>query len=1298
MSKIILSLAAFLVATSALASDAGPKLPDEDAGKPCISSFPFPDRLSQYVWRNWTLVPHERLAEVVGAKEGELEEIAAEMGLPRKVDVLSDWQTKGYITVLRRNWQILDYPQLIRLLGISREEMRFRLLEDDFLWGKLGRVKPKCGELAYATDASASAARCRLAEVLREEGVDPSAPEEPRFAFVKELSAPVPNWKPREGKDASPFDLRMIFSYFADYGDPLVYDDIRSYPEGLLQRLADQGINAIWFHTALRTLTTDPKYPEFGAGSERRLANLRKLCRRAAKYGIRVYIYVNEPRGLPADFFEVNVERRAMRGTDHNMRWAMCTSHPESLRWLRDALTQLFSNVPELAGMFTITMNENLSHCGSKWGKQRCPRCKDRTLEDLVAEVCRAEIEGMKRGNPKAEAVVWDWSWPQGKDGSEKGIIDALEPGSCRLMTVSEIGVPLDRGAHVSVNEYSISAPGPSERAKLYWKDASARGLKTAAKVQANVTWEICPFPYVPTMDLVAEHAVNLANSGVEGALLSWSLGCAPSPNLAAYDFIRRGDTCETLLNRLAERYYGAAAADVRKAWTAFSDGYRNYPFTYQVIYNAPVHWGSANPLYPVKTGYSATMVGIPYDDLTGWRAMYPEERWITQMEKIATGFDEGCRLFEKAVGRLEGSARTAAARELAMFRAEQLHFRSTVDQARFVQARDRGDRVGMRRIAARELAAAKSLLPLVRADSRIGYECSNHYFYVPQDLLEKVLGCRAILDGGSYSGVECDVSALSGDAAEVGGIVAMRVAERLERPNAGRPKLKVVFSLDPSLGGDVAHVEVSGGIAKIRGARPRALIYGAGVLLRKAVWTADSFDLADGSYSFKPKARLRQAYFARHFHNWYQMATADELIRYTEDLMLWGVNSVHVLFAPAVGAGDDFSRDPKVVALMDSFAALERRIHRLDATVFVSSLCNQAFRNAPQEFRGRPHDDPWRHPNTGVNLCPNKPGALAYQKGCLRTLVAEMKKRCDRIDGFRFWPYDEGGCSCEQCRPWGGNGYVKTIDALLPLVREAYPDAKVAVSTWYFTDEDWKTFYGWLAPRKDIDYLVVDDYYKYPFPRYPLTHPVPNGVPMCSFPEISMYGRCPWGGDGANPYPQYMYGRFLETKGKVMGFSYYSEGLFEDVNKAVVTTLYSSEDPNVHYQDALEDYARYELGLGKTDDFVEFIRLLEWNLVKCRRREATEAWEMAQKINATLRPRFAASWRWRILCLRAQIDFEHCREGGGVHTPAADAACLELCKIYKASPTPDGYGDDLHQYVRPPARQKTAERQKLDL
>jgi hypothetical protein len=41
------------------------------------------------------------------------------------------------------------------------------------------------------------------------------------------------------------------------------------------------------------------------------------------------------------------------------------------------------------------------------------------------------------------------------------------------------------------------------------------------------------------------------------------------------------------------------------------------------------------------------------------------------------------------------------------------------------------------------EIVLARQLLALVREDSRIGFEPSCQYFYLPLDLVEKVVNCR---------------------------------------------------------------------------------------------------------------------------------------------------------------------------------------------------------------------------------------------------------------------------------------------------------------------------------------------------------------------------------------------------------------------------------------------------------------------------------------------------------------------------------------------------------------------------
>ena len=739
-------LSAIFAQVLVAAAQAEVELPGEAMTNAPISCAPFPDRMSAYVWRNWFVVPHDRLARTVGAEEADLEKIAVEMGLPAKVDVLPEWRRKGYITILRRNWHLLNYEQIMQVVDMSRKELRFSLMEDDFLWVKLGCFKPKCEQLKWNAEetAATSAARRRIAKILKEEGIDDFS-EEPRFQFVKDIAAVSPGGFQKPDAGRSPFSLRLIFSYFADFADPLGDDKIGSFPEGLLEKLAKQGVNAVWMHTVLNTLAKDPKYPEFGEGSERRIANLRTLVKRAAKYGIKVYLYMNEPRAQTPSFFEVNEQRRAMKGVNQASEdtFTMCTSNPETLRWMRDAIKSVFASVPGLGGIFTITMSENHTNCASRWQKKKCPRCSRRSTASIIAEVNRTLIEGMREAAPQAEALVWNWGWPESEVVE---ILDSLPKEGCRIMAVSERGLKINRGGvKHKVGEYSISCVGPSDSTRKFWERARQRDLPVMAKVQANTTWEIAAVPYLPTMDLVAEHASNLVKAGVNSVMLSWSLGCSPAPNLRVYDEIGRDGDAETALNRIAADLYGnEAVSAVRKAWTSYSEGYRNFPFAIPVLYSGPQHWGCANPLYWKRTGYKATMVGMPYDDVKSWSGPYPLEIWAMLMQKVVDGFEKGCADWRKAVENMTDRKKKAyAEREEIIFRAATLHFASAIDQYRFVAARDSGDRQAMTAIADRECARAKEELKLARADSRVGSESSNHYFFIPQDIREKILSCR---------------------------------------------------------------------------------------------------------------------------------------------------------------------------------------------------------------------------------------------------------------------------------------------------------------------------------------------------------------------------------------------------------------------------------------------------------------------------------------------------------------------------------------------------------------------------
>lgn len=336
-------------------------------------------------------------------------------------------------------------------------------------------------------------------------------------------------------------------------------------------------------------------------------------------------------------------------------------------------------------------------------------------------------------------------------------------PDDTWLMSVSEWGLPIERGGIKSeIGEYSLSAVGPGPRAPRHWKLAKGRGIKTIAKVQFNNSWEMAAVPYLPVLDLVDEHCRNLARADVDGIMLSWTLGGYPSLNLeVAQRFSRTPQaTVEAVLGEIAKEHFGEAGGPhARAGWKLFSDAFREYPYDAAGVYTGPQLAGPSNLLYLEPTHYSATMVGFPYDDLAQWRGPYPAEVYISQFEKVATTWKQGLFKLRAAVKCAPAERREEAEADARVAEAALLHFESVVNQSKFIVLRDalgslaptdptRADAVSsMKQLAEDEIRIARRMFAITSRDSRIGYEASNQYIYLPQDFVEKAIQCRHVID-----------------------------------------------------------------------------------------------------------------------------------------------------------------------------------------------------------------------------------------------------------------------------------------------------------------------------------------------------------------------------------------------------------------------------------------------------------------------------------------------------------------------------------------------------------------------
>ncbi|MBQ7983345.1 MAG: hypothetical protein IJ302_07235, partial [Clostridia bacterium] len=475
-----------------------------------------------------------------------------------------------------------------------------------------------------------------------------------------------------------------------------------------------------------------------------RLEGMRYLVAKLKKYGLKLFLYMNEPRAMPQSFFEKYPHLMGHVGRDGYA--SLCVSTPEVQAYLRSASRLLNEQVPGPGGYLTITASENQTNCYSHatQGNCTCPRCSQKMPSDIIALTNRLLYEGAAEVNPDFAQLAWSWAWNGREPDMTHHVIEKM-PAGIAVMGVSEEAVKKTvGGVETSVIDYSISVEGPGEYALDTWAHARKNGHPAYAKLQLGVTWEISSIPCVPAYEKIYRHLSRITERGaVNGMMLGWTLGGFPSPTLRLaqgfYADTGRIPTPEELYEGM---FPGENIPALGAAFHLLSEAYDEYPFHISVAYVAPQQVGPANLLYPEKTGYTATMTGIPYDDIDGWRAIYPQDVYVSQMKKLSDGWHEGTLALEAAASGSENEQLCALVR---WTRVIDCHFRSIYNQCRFVICRSETGGIDTS-VAAEEAQLAGELLTLSAVDPMIGYESANHYFYHRNHLLEKLINCDYLI------------------------------------------------------------------------------------------------------------------------------------------------------------------------------------------------------------------------------------------------------------------------------------------------------------------------------------------------------------------------------------------------------------------------------------------------------------------------------------------------------------------------------------------------------------------------
>ncbi|MDW7656108.1 MAG: hypothetical protein SCM11_02915 [Bacillota bacterium] len=503
----------------------------------------------------------------------------------------------------------------------------------------------------------------------------------------------------------------------------------------------------------------------------------------------------------------------------------------------------------------------------------------------------------------------------------------------------------------------------------------------------------------------------------------------------------------------------------------------------------------------------------------------------------------------------------------------------------------------------------------------------------------------------------------------------------------------------------------ISESCIKISGSDFLGLIYGIGKFLHESEFEKDTMRPLDWIGRSTPDKEIRGIYFATHFHNFYHDAPLGEIKNYLNDLILWGINTLCVWFDMHHYSTIDHPLAHNMIERLRIIFGYARKINIKTCLLIIG---NESFSGSPEDLRAQyseGHDGYVRQlaGHYHVELCPSKREGFELLLQWRREVFEKFKDV--KLDYILIWPYDQGGCTCSACKPWGANGFLKIAEPVAEKAKDMFYDTKIILSTWLFdsfTSGEWDGLWNRLEYKAPwVDYLLAE-FLDGQLPTIIEMKGFPAQLPCLGFPEISMYGAVPWGGFGANPIPNHIQ-KTWDIAGKHLAGGFpYSEGIFDDINKVIYLSLYW--DKHISSEEALKIYLSYEFGRKYVDNLIRAINLLEKSINRNRIDEKgtnhnyadskipwvgdqrfvientdgiDEAFTIISEINDLLDNEVKASWRWRIIFLRGLIDKE-LLHNAFITNEVIEIAYKELTGIYHA--------EQADYYVAPPSLQSIRE------
>ncbi|MBN1864108.1 MAG: hypothetical protein JW808_04340 [Victivallales bacterium] len=524
------------------------------------------------------------------------------------------------------------------------------------------------------------------------------------------------------------------------------------YSHEELSKIAKSGFNAIWVHGLLRNIVKSEVFPEFGRNSKLHLENMNDLIARADKHGLKVFVFMQPPRGIWAGsgFWKKHPyvagcteKLQDEDGGDLEVK-CLCTSTPEVKKYLETSAAALARGLPGLGGVILITASEYPAHCWSRrgliadeWGHLsqmdiECPRCAKRHPVEVVGEIIRLVRDGIRSISDEMEIVSWNWSWTAYEKDPSPTIIKNLPEDVIYMADFERGDEKVILGKKRPIDEYSLSFVGPSKRFAASTKIAREAGKRCMAKLQFGTTHELATVPNLPVIANIFEKVKYLRGNDIADFMGCWNFGNMITANTAAFNYFLTDEEPlegkKSALENFASGYFpGCDPKGVARAWLKFSEAMDSYPFSIPFLYSSPINYTLAYPIRPgqpdnIPCGRSWLLDKTRGDSLEKSLEGYTLDEVIEGFEIIQKKWMAGLEILENALGNSQAQRRHE---ELSTARTCYHVFRSICNTYRAYRLRKGWNDRSIKRfmqIVDDEIENLEGVIPVLGKDPRQGF------------------------------------------------------------------------------------------------------------------------------------------------------------------------------------------------------------------------------------------------------------------------------------------------------------------------------------------------------------------------------------------------------------------------------------------------------------------------------------------------------------------------------------------------------------------------------------------------